>query len=110
MCALFLLEAAKKMDKAYSVPPKPTAHTIREATKDIENIRLNLITKEVTTENSTRTGHSFADPTDLVWAKLSNTKWLQNLLLREPTELDVEAEERQVELNLDLDYEIFKNT
>ena len=62
------------MDKAYSVPPKSTAHTIRDAAKDIENIRLNLTTMEVTTENITPTSPSLADPSDIGWAKLSNTK------------------------------------
>ena len=40
MCALFLLEAAKKIDKAYSVSPKTTAHAIKDAAADIEKIFL----------------------------------------------------------------------
>ena len=62
----------------------------------------------MTTENSTRTGPSFVDPSDLGWAKLSNNKWLQDLLLRGPTEQDLEVGEGHGEL--DLDYEIFKST
>ena len=109
VCFVSSWSSKNKIDKTYSVPPKSRAHTIRDSAKDIENIRLNLTTKEVTTENSTRTSPSVADPSDIGWAKLNNTKWLLDLLLWGPTEDDFEAEGHS-ELDLDFDYEIFNNS
>lgn len=50
MCALFLLEAAKKCDKVFGVPPQSTAHTVRDAKSDIGMICQHLLDKEITKE------------------------------------------------------------
>ena len=38
LCALFLMEASKKADHLFKVPPPSTAHTIRDSDKDIEKM------------------------------------------------------------------------
>ena len=63
MCALFLLEAAKKCDEVFGVHPSSTAHTVRDSKSDIQKISNMLLEKEVTMENSSRTTPSFTDPT-----------------------------------------------
>ena len=52
MCALFLLQAAKKCDTVFKVFKKPTAHTVRDAAKDISKLLKMLLDKKITTENS----------------------------------------------------------
>ena len=54
MCALFLLEAAKRCDKVFTVPPKSTAHTVADSKSDIRKIRERLLERDITMENSTR--------------------------------------------------------
>ena len=35
LCGMFLLEAGKKADQTFNVPPASTSHTVRDATEDI---------------------------------------------------------------------------
>ena len=37
LSVMFLMKAAKKADEAFKVTPQSTAHTDRDASKDIEN-------------------------------------------------------------------------
>ena len=47
LSALFLMEAAKKADRAFGVTPQTSAHTIRNAENEMVN---HLLQKDVTTE------------------------------------------------------------
>lgn len=82
MCALILLEAAKKCDEVFGVPPSATAHTVRDSKSDIQKITNMLLEMEVTTEKSSRTTPSFADPTKDGMAKETGyrSNWLQNVM------------------------------
>lgn len=65
MCALFLLQAAKKCDSVFGVAPQSTAHTVRDSKADIRKIQEQLCEKGVTKENNNRNtpGPEFIDPT-----------------------------------------------
>lgn len=50
LSALFLMEAAKKANRAFGVTPQTSAHTTRDAENDIDKMVNHLIQKNVTTE------------------------------------------------------------
>ena len=80
MCALFLLQAAKKCDTVFKVFKKPTAHTVRDAAKDISKLLKMLLDKKITTENSGRKEPRFIDPTVSGVSTLTKGEWLEKQL------------------------------
>ena len=50
LCALFLMEAAKRADSDIYVPSPSTSHTIRDSASDINKIRTYVHEKEVNRE------------------------------------------------------------
>ena len=98
LCALFLMSAAKKVDKEFSCH-QSSAHTVREANKDIDN---HLLEKGATSFLTDRTDPIFEDPTEKGLKRLCNTEWVHEILARGTNEEEVEEEER----NTDLDYDI----
>ena len=103
MCALFLLEAAKRCDKVFAVPPKSTAHTVADSKSDIRKIREHLLERDITMENSTRTTPSFEDPTESGLNKLTNADWLHKHL-QSSSEDNLQDEQSHDEI--DIDYEL----
>ena len=67
LCGMFLMEASRKADKAFNVPPPTTHHTIRNATEDI-------LTMIRATEETDRRGSPFIDPS----TKGMEDKWPKN--------------------------------
>lgn len=103
MCALILLEAAKKCDEVFGVPPSATAHTVRDSKSDIQKITNMLLEMEVTTEKSSRTTPSFADPTKDGMAILIKGDWLQKQLA---AKCDDYLQDEQRHGEVDVDYEL----
>ena len=103
MCALFLLEAAKKCDKVYGVPPASHAHTVRDSKSDIQKISSILLEKEITTEKSSCTAPSFVDPTMKGMATLTKGDWLKKHLVTKSD--DNLQDEHHGEIDT-IDYEI----
>ena len=104
LSALFLMEAAKKADRAFDVTPQTSAHTIRNAENEIDKMVNHLLHKDVTTEVIGRSTPEFSDPTEQGWKKLGSTDWLKRTLLKANTDdLDVGEEMGEV----DLDYELY---
>lgn len=103
MCALFLLEAAKKCDKVFGVPPSTTAHTVRDSKSDIEKIRSQLLEKEITTEKTGRTTPVFLDPTANGLATLTKGDWLQKHL---SSNIDDHLQHETDRGEVDTDYEL----
>jgi hypothetical protein len=106
MCALFLLEAAKKCDKIFGVPPQATSHTVRDAKSDIQKFHQHLLEKHITKEVKDRTTPVFTDPTDTGLKTLTQGDWLQKQL--EKIGDNLQSEERHGET--DLDYELADTT
>lgn len=107
LCALFLMEAAKATDKEFEAH-RTTAHTIRDANKDILKISTHLISNSVACSVQNRTSPAFEDPTDDGLAKICNTSWVNDILTKvdsSQTDDDNPIKE-EIENFMDLDYEI----
>lgn len=79
MCALFLLEAAKKCDGVFAVTPKSTSHTVRDSKADIKKIQLHLLEKGITKEDTTTSNQDkFTDPTESGMATLTRLTYDTN--------------------------------
>lgn len=81
MCA-FLMEASKKADKIFSVPPTATAHTVHDSNRDIESMVSHLQEAEVNILDKDRTTPPFSDPVETGWQKLATTDWLKSTLIQ----------------------------
>lgn len=103
MCALFLLEASKKCDKVFGVPPSSTAHTVRDSKSDIAMLRDQLLEKEITTEKESRTTPAFLDPTENGLTTLTKGEWLQKQLSSDVDYLQNEQNHGEI---YDIDYEL----
>lgn len=104
LCALFLMEASKKADKVFNVPPATTAHTIRDSDRDIEKMVTHLQEARVSTVDKNRTSPQFTDPVQSGWQKLALSDWLKNTLARHLVDDSTDLQHREGEL--DLDYEL----
>ena len=102
LCSLFLLEAAKKTDRAFNVAATRGAHTTRDAAADIHKISSHLLDKQVT-EVCERTTPSFIDPTEKGWERLSTTGWMQETLSKVPSEQDLQPGDHG---EIDVDYDM----
>jgi hypothetical protein len=108
LCALFLMEAAKATDKEFEAH-RTTAHTIRDANKDILKISTQLLINSVACAVQNRTSPAFEDPTDDGLAKMCNTAWVTDILAKvDSPQTDDENLDGQEEVEnfIDLDYEI----
>ena len=103
LSGLFLMEAAKKADRAFGAPPPSTRHTVTDASSDIKKITEHLLEKNATTEVTARSSPAFKDPTEEGWKKLSCTEWIQKILTN-TLEEDLQEEQRG---ETDLDYELY---
>ena len=99
MCALLLLEAAKKCDKVFGVHPSSIAHTTRDSKSDIAKLTNQLLEKEITMKKPDCKTPAFMDPTDSGLTTLANGKWLQKKLLSNSD--DILQEENHGEVTLD---------
>lgn len=107
MCALFLLEAAKKCDTAFGVPPQSTSHTVRDAKSDIGKIYQHLLDNQIAKEVKDRTTPAFIDPMESGLHTLTQGDWLQKQL-RSKFEDYLQNEESHGEV--DIDYELADTT
>ena len=69
LCALFLMEASKKVDREFRCS-QSTAHTVQDATRDINILTRALLETKVTTESDERTSLPFSDPAEIRHKKL----------------------------------------
>ena len=102
LSAFFLMEAAKKADNQFGVTPQATAHTVRDANKDIAKMASYLTDKEVTVKKTERTSPSFVDPIETGMKKLT-TSWLEGVLSNTLPDDDQQRELREGEVDLDFE-------
>ena len=100
LCALFLMEASKREDCFFNVPPGTTAHTIHDSDKDIEKMMGHLQEAKVATVDKERTSPPFTDPVESGWTKLWTTNWLKKALERNLVEESTDG------WRSDIDYEL----
>ena len=108
LCALFLMEAAKKVDREFGVT-RSTSHSTRDADKDIGTVTNNLLERKVTQELPERTSSVFSDPTNNGLDKLCNTKWVHDVLSRTDCEFNLEEGDLEDRVT-DQDYELYNIT
>ena len=102
--ALFLLDAAKKADKAFCVSPPGGKHTVREACRDIKTIANHLLEKSVATNLENRSSPEFINPDDAGLDKLTST-WLHEALLDEDIPSS-ESTDEELQQSANIHYEI----
>lgn len=106
MSVLFLLEAAKKTDRAFQPSPQSTAHTVRSSQMDIAKMTQHLLDKNTTTTVQDRITPTFIDPTEQGWKKLSTTSWLHDRLSASQQDEQDDVDKNLEEEEIDLDYEL----
>ena len=113
MCAFFLMEASRKADEVFNVPPTATAHTVRDSNKDIEKMVSHLHDAKVNVLDIDRTTPPFTDPVETGWQKLAMSDWLKNTLTRHLVDdsADLQEEDTHSEFEhglgeLDFEYEL----
>ena len=104
LCALFLMDASKKVDREFKTR-QSTAHTIRDAERDICKLTTSLLENMVTSENTERDSPPFTDPTNAGHKKIATTSWVADTLLSTSSIDDLQLEENETEL-ADLNYEL----
>lgn len=103
MSVLFLMEAAQKADRAFSVPPQSSAHTTHDANKDVSIMVSHLVDKDVIIEVADCRSPPFLDPTENGWKKLTKT-WLRDVLERTSAgECDLDADSEEVTATEEVD-------
>lgn len=101
MCAPFLLEAAKKCDKIFSVTSQSTSHTTRDSKRDIMKIHKHLQEAGITTEDKKRKTPQFIDPTQCGLDTLCKREWLQKHLASTGCVENLQDEQENDEINLE---------
>ena len=103
--ALFLIEASKKVDLEFRCS-QSTAHTVREANRDINILKRALLETKVTTESDERTSPPFTDPVEIGHRKIGTTSWVADTLAATTTTTDdLEMNVRNDEA-MDINYEL----
>ena len=103
MCALLLLDAAKRTDHEFDTPYHSSRHTTRSADNDVSKMVEYLIEERVTQQSEDGVKISFVDPLVTGMQKLVDG-WLKKFLVSSE-ELDINTEDEpvnEVELNYEL--------
>ena len=79
LCALFLIETSKKVDWEFRCS-QSTAHTVREANRDVNILTRALLETKVTTESNERTSPPFTSPVEIGHKKIGTTSWVTDTL------------------------------
>ena len=79
LCGMFLLEAGKKADTIFNIPPASTHHTVRDATDDILTMMQDLMATAAVQETG-RHGSPFQDPTTRGMEDKAARGWIENVL------------------------------
>ena len=105
MCALFLMEAAKKTDKEFGCY-QSSSHTVREADKDIQKLVQYLLDKKIVTKLDDRKTPPFNNPSSAGYKKLCTTSWVQDTLSKSAVDDSDLGTEEEDEVQISLEYEI----
>ena len=105
LCALFLMEASKKVDREFQCK-QSTAHTTRDASRDIKILTGALLESKVILEKGDRTSPPFTDPAEVGHKKIGTTSWVaETLAATHFTTADLEVNVENEEI-VDVNYEL----
>ena len=79
LCGMFLLEASKKADEAFNVPPPSSHHSVQDATDDILTMTRDILMRRVV-EETDRRGTPFTDPTTKGMENKVAKGWIETFL------------------------------
>ena len=82
LCGMFLMEAGKKADSAFNVPPQSTHHNVRDAQADIHTMMQDLLERTVI-EQQDHHGPPFADPTTKGMEDKAAKGWIESVLQKD---------------------------
>ena len=82
LCGMFLLQAGKKGDSAFNVPPASVHHNVRDATTDILTMMEDLLANAAVEERD-RHGSPFADPTTRGMEDKAAKGWIESVLQKD---------------------------
>ena len=105
LMVLFLLEAAKKTDRAFHAAPQSSSHTVRNFNTDLDIMVKHLQEKRVAENITGRNNFTFLDPVERGWQKLCTTPWLReriSAMHHQDDEGDIPQESGEVELEYEL--------
>ena len=109
MAVLFLMEASKKADETFHVPPQCGCHTVVDSGKDVKKMWEHLQDPTVTTADGPQSGVPFLDPALEGWKKLTTTSWLQDTIKKyhfQGDDNDLQGELQHTEESADPSYEL----
>ncbi len=110
LCALFLMEAAKRTDTFFQFPPPSTQHTVRDASQDISAMSTDLISSGAVKENPRRTTPPFQDPSTLGMEGKASQGWIESVLQGGWEAEVVNTEGDVLEGEIDFEYELYHTT
>ena len=84
LCGMFFLEAGKKADQTFNVPPLSTSHTVSDATEDILTMTRDLLVRAAV-EDTVWLGSPFIDPTTRAMEDKAAKGWIEIMLQSEGT-------------------------
>lgn len=109
LAVLFLMEASKKADETFHVPPWSGCHTVVNSDKDIKKMWEHLQDRTVLTAHGSQPGVPFLDPALEGWKKLTTTSWLQDTIKKyyfQGDDDDLQGELQHTEESVDHSYEL----
>ena len=99
------MDAPKKVDREFNVH-RSTAHTVRDANKDIHWLTSSLLENKVTSEDVHQSSPPFTDPTAIGHKKISTTTWVMDTRATTSSLDEVLQMEHSDDQSVDLDYEL----
>lgn len=96
------MEASKKVDREFRCS-QSTAHTVRDASRDINILTRALLETKVTTESDERTSPPFTDPVEIGHKKIGTTSWVADTLAATTDDLEMNVRNDEA---MDINYEL----
>ena len=81
LCGMFLLQAGKKADSAFNVPPASIHHNVRDARTDVLIMMEDILANAA--EERDRHGSPFADPTTRGMEDKAAKGWIEGVLRKD---------------------------
>ena len=109
LCALFLMDAAKKVDAQLGVTKSSTRHSIRDSARDVTKMVAKLLEDHVCKEDYERRGDPvFQDPLVKGMERVGRG-WIKAFLEKHGTdpEWTAEGEEETERISEDFQYELY---
>ncbi len=106
LSGLFLLEAAKRADHVFQVPPPSKQHTVRDSSHDLLAMTADLLSTGAVEQKPDRTEPPFQDPSTQGMETKASKGWIESVL-QAGWEEEPNAEGDLEQGEVDLEYELY---